>query len=267
MAFSDEEIERYKRHLILKDVGGPGQQKLKAAKVLVIGAGGIGSPVLSYLAAAGVGTLGIIDDDIVSLSNLQRQIIHASDAVGRHKVTSATSTIKHLNPHVTVTPFIERITAGNALDIIEKFDIVVDGSDNFATRYLVNDACHLARRPLIFAAVGPFDGQLTLFKSYEQGPSGQPNPSYRCLFPQAPKPGSVANCSQAGVLGTVVGVMGTLAATEVLKELLDLGEGLIGRLMIYDALSPRFTLINYGWDKSSPLNGEAATINDLSSHS
>ena len=229
--------------------------------------GGIGSPILCYLAAAGVGTLGIVDDDVVSLSNLQRQIIHETNAVGTLKVTSATQAIRRINPHVEVRPFVERINADNALDMIEKFDIVVDGSDNFATRYLVNDACYLARRPLVFAAVGPLDGQLTLFKSSETGPSGQPNPSYRCLFPKAPKPGSVANCAQSGVLGAVVGVMGTLAAMEVLKELIGLGEGLVGRLMIYDALSPRFTLINYGWDKSSPLNGENAVITDLSAHS
>ena len=267
MSFSDEEIQRYKRHLILKEVGGPGQQKLKAARVLVIGAGGIGSPVLCYLAAAGVGALGIIDDDVVSLSNLQRQIIHATKTVGTSKVKSAATAIRRINPHVAVTCFTKRIDAGNAMDIIQQFDIVVDGSDNFATRYLVNDACHLAGRPLVFAAVGPFDGQLTLFKSFAPGPSGDPNPSYRCLFPKQPKPGSVANCAQTGVLGAVVGVMGTLAAMEVLKELIGLGGGLVGRLMIYDALAPRFTMINYGWDRNNPLNGEEADIMDLSIHS
>ncbi|MCF6198303.1 MAG: molybdopterin-synthase adenylyltransferase MoeB [Hyphomicrobiaceae bacterium] len=264
--FCDEEIERYKRHLILKDVGGPGQQKLKAARVLVIGAGGLGSPVLAYLAAAGVGTLGIVDDDHVSLSNLQRQIIHESEAVGIGKVKSASKTIRRINPHVKISPFITRIDADNALEIIGQFDLVVDGSDNFATRYLVNDACYLAKKPLVFAAVGPFDGQLTLFKSYEKSASGDPNPSYRCLFPDAPEENSIPNCSQVGILGAVVGVMGTLCAMEVLKELLGLGEPLVGRLMIYEALAPRFTTINYGWDENSPLNGKQPTILSLLNH-
>ncbi len=264
MSFSDEEVQRYKRHLILKEVGGPGQQKLKQARVLVIGAGGLGSPVLCYLAAAGVGTLGIIDDDVVSLSNLQRQIIHETRAVGTAKVKSAATAIGRINPHVKVIPFEKRLDAHNALEIIDEFDLVVDGSDNFTTRYLVNDACYLAKRPLVFSAVGPFDGQLTLFKSYENGADGTPNPSYRCLFPKAPEPGSIPSCSQTGVLGAVVGVMGTLAAMEVLKELVELGDGLLGRLMIYDALAARFTNVSYGWDKNSPLNGENAEICDLS---
>lgn len=264
MSFSDEEIERYKRHLILKDVGGPGQQMLKQARVLVVGAGGLGSPVLCYLAAAGVGTLGIIDDDVVSLSNLQRQIIHETDGVGVAKVKSAATAIKRINPHVVVEPFLHRLTAENAQNIIEKFDLVVDGSDNFSTRYLVNDVCYQAGRPLVFAAVGPFDGQLTLFKAYEDGPTGVPNPSYRCLFPKAPAPGMVPSCSETGVLGAVVGVMGTLAAMEVLKELIGLGDGLVGRLLIYDALAPRFTIIKYGWDKNSPLNGIRGQSKDLS---
>ncbi len=266
MSFSDEEIERYKRHLILRDVGGPGQQKLKAARVLIIGAGGLGSPVLAYLAAAGVGTLGIVDDDQVSLSNLQRQIIHESGAVGVSKVESARKTIARINPHVKVVPFEFRIDADNALEVIGKFDIVVDGSDNFSTRYLVNDACHLARKPLVFAAVGPYDGQLTLFKSYEKSALGTPNPSYRCLFPNEPAADAIPNCAQVGVLGAVVGVMGTLCAMEVLKEIIGLGDPLLGRLMIYEALSPRFTLINYGWDKNSPLNGKRPTISSLVMH-
>ncbi len=266
MVFSDAEIERYKRHLILKDVGGPGQQKLKAARVLVVGAGGLGSPVLAYLAAAGVGVLGIIDDDVVSLSNLQRQIIHDSAMVGRAKVESAAATIARINPNVEVISHPERLNGRNGLEIVSHYDLVVDGSDNFATRYLVNDACHLTRRPLVFAAVGPFDGQLTLFKSHETAPDGTPNPSYRCLFPAPPAPGTVPSCSQTGVLGAVVGVMGTLAAMEVLKELIGLGEGLVGRLLIYDALAPRFTTIRYGWDEANPLNGRSATIKDLSEY-
>ena len=266
MDFSNEEISRYKRHLILRDVGGAGQQKLKKARVLVVGAGGLGSPVLCYLAAAGVGTLGIIDDDIVSLSNLQRQIIHETDAVGVAKTKSAARTIRRINPHIEVICHDRRFEAQNAIEILKNYDLVMDGSDNFATRYLVNDACYLARKPLVFSAVGPFDGQLSLFKPFETGPSGDPNPSYRCLFPSAPAPGSVANCSQTGILGAVVGVMGTLAAMEVLKEIIGLGEGLVGRLMIYDALAPRFTTIRYGWDQNSPLNGKFANITDLSAH-
>ncbi len=267
MSFSDEEIERYKRHLVLKEIGGAGQQRLKNSRVLVVGAGGLGSPVLCYLAAAGVGTLGIIDDDRVSLSNLQRQIIHSSEDVGRKKVESAAQAIARLNPHVKVKTFDERLTAQNALFVIRQFDIVVDGSDNFATRYLVNDACHLAERALVFAAVGPFDGQLTTFKSFAVAADGRPNPSYRCLFPKAPEPGTVPACSQTGILGAVVGVMGTMAAMEVLKELTGIGEGLVGRLMIYDALAARFVKVDYGWDPQNPLNGERATICDLSAHS
>ncbi len=260
------EIERYKRHLVLKDVGGQGQQKLKAARVLLIGAGGLGSPLAVYLAAAGVGTIGLVDDDTVSLSNLQRQILHDTEQIGQAKVDSGRAMIGRLNPHVEVVSHRTRLDAGNAMDLISDYDIVADGSDNFATRYLVSDACHLARRPLVFAAVGPFDGYITTFKSYETRADGTPNPTYRCLFPEAPPAGTVANCAEVGVLGAVVGVVGTLQATEVLKELIGIGEGLVGRLMIYDALGARFEQIRYGWDKSNPLSGATATITDLSHH-
>ena len=189
MALSSEEIERYKRHLVLREVGGQGQQKLKAAKVLVIGAGGLGSPLLMYLAAAGVGTIGIIDDDHVSLDNLQRQIVHDTAHVGVAKVESAREMIARLNPHVRVETHEARIDAGNALEIICRYDIVADGSDNFATRYLVSDACYLAKRTLVFAAVGPFDGYVTTFKPHETGPDGEPFPTYRCIFPEPPPPG------------------------------------------------------------------------------
>ena len=178
--------------------------------MLIVGAGGLGSPVLYYLAAAGVGTLGIIDDDVVSLSNLQRQIIHATEQVGVAKTVSATKAIERINPHVKVISYQARLDAQNALEILGQFDLVVDGSDNFATRYLVNDACFLAKIPLVSAAVGPFDGQLSLFKPFESGPAGDPNPSYRCLFPKAPSDDSVPNCSQTGILGAVVGVMGSV---------------------------------------------------------
>ena len=266
MALTPEEIERYKRHLVLREVGGQGQQKLKAAKVLVVGAGGLGSPVLMYLAAAGVGTLGIADDDRVSLDNLQRQIVHDTPHIGAAKVASAKETITKLNPHVRVETHETRIDARNALDLIARYDIVADGSDNFATRYLVSDACYLAKRPLVFAAVGPFDGYVTTLKPHEKAADGAPYPSYSCLFPEAPPPGTVANCAEVGVLGAAVGVIGTLQATEVLKEILGIGESLAGRLLIYDARAARFTEIKVAWDPANPLSGEAPTIRDLSIH-
>jgi molybdopterin-synthase adenylyltransferase len=266
MALTPEEIERYKRHLVLREVGGQGQQKLKAARVLVIGAGGLGSPVLMYLAAAGVGTLGIIDDDRVSLDNLQRQIVHDTPQIGIAKVASARETIAKLNPHVRVETHDARIDAGNALDLVARYDIVADGSDNFATRYLVSDACYLASKPLVFAAVGPFDGYVTTLKPHEKGPDGTPYPSYRCIFPEAPPPGTVANCAEVGVLGAAVGVIGTLQATEVLKEILGIGDSLAGRLLIYDALGGRLSEIKVGWDPDNPLSGKAPTIRDLSIH-
>jgi adenylyltransferase/sulfurtransferase len=261
-----EEIQRYKRHLVLKEVGGQGQQKLKAARVLIVGAGGLGSPLLLYLAAAGVGTLGIIDDDTVSLDNLQRQIVHDTAHIGRPKVDSARDAIQRLNPHVEVETYEARLDAANAIDIISRYDIVCDGSDNFATRYLVSDACYLAKRTLVFAAVGPFDGYVTTFKPHEAGPDGVPYPSYRCLFPEAPPPGTVANCSEVGVLGAIVGVVGTLQATEVLKEITGAGESLAGRLLLYDAKSSRFESVKIGWDSENALSGRNPTIRDLSIH-
>lgn len=260
------EIERYKRHLVLRDVGGQGQQTLKAARVLCVGAGGLGSPLVMYLAAAGVGTIGIVDDDHVSLSNLQRQIAHDTPHVGVPKVESARDMITRLNPHVAVEMHETRIDATNAMEIIGGYDIVADGSDNFATRYLVSDACYLARRTLVFAAVGPFDGHITTLKPHEKRPDGTPWPTYRCLFPAAPPPGTVANCAEVGVLGAVVGVIGTLQATEVLKELLGIGDSLAGRLLIYDALSARFQEVRYSWDQANPLSGDNPTIRDLAIH-
>lgn len=266
MALTPEEIERYKRHLVLHDIGGQGQAKLKAARVLVVGAGGLGSPVLLYLAAAGVGTLGIIDDDRVSLDNLQRQVVHTTGAVGTPKVESARQTIARLNPNVAVETFDARLDAANAAEIIARFDIVADGSDNFATRYLVSDACYFARRTLVHAAVGPFDGYLTTLKPFATSADGSPHPSYRCLFPEAPPPGTVPNCSEVGVLGAVVGVIGTLQATEVIKELTGVGEGLAGRLLLYDAKEPRFETVRVAWDPDNPLTGRAPSIIDLSLH-
>ncbi|CAN0130613.1 unnamed protein product, partial [Phaeothamnion confervicola] len=262
MKLTPTEIERYKRHLVLKEVGGQGQQRLKAARVLVVGAGGLGSPVVMYLAAAGVGTIGVIDDDTVSLDNLQRQIAHDTRRVGMPKVESVAETVAALNPHVRVETHDTRITAANALDLIAQYDVVADGSDNFATRYLVSDACFLARRPLVFAAVGPFDGYVSTFKPHLEGPDGNPLPTYRCLFPEAPPLDTVFNCAEVGVLGSVVGVIGTLQATEVLKEILGLGESLAGRLLVWDGLAGRFQEIRFAWDLENPLNGEVPTIRD-----
>jgi len=266
MSLSKGERERYQRHVSLSEIGAAGQEKLKAARVLVVGAGGLGSPLLMYLAAAGVGTIGIVDDDRVSLDNLQRQIVHDTPHVGAAKVESAKATLARLNPQVEVETHDERIDASNALGMIGRYDIVADGSDNFATRYLVSDACYLAKRTLVFAAVGPFDGYVTTFKPHETGPDGQPYPSYRCLFPEPPPPGTVANCAEVGVLGAAVGVIGTLQATEVLKEILGIGEGLAGRLVLYDARSARFNEIKIAWDPTNPLSGRAPTIQDLTLH-
>ncbi|MGI9407080.1 MAG: HesA/MoeB/ThiF family protein [Hyphomicrobiaceae bacterium] len=266
MALSPEEIERYKRHLVLHDVGGAGQQALKAARVLVVGAGGLGSPVILYLAAAGVGVIGVIDDDVVSLSNLQRQVLHTTGRVGEPKVESAQKTIAEINPHVEIISHNTRLTAENAIDLISQYDIVADGSDNFETRYLVNDACYLARKPLVFAALGPFDGYLTTFKGYETGEDGKPFPTYRCVFPEAPPTGTVANCAEVGILGAVAGVLGTLQAMEVLKEIIGIGDSLAGTLLIYDARETRFQSVKLAWDPSNPLSGENPTITDLSMH-
>lgn len=261
-----EEIQRYKRHLVLKEVGGQGQQKLKAARVLVVGAGGLGSPLLAYLAAAGVGTIGVIDDDRVSLDNLQRQIVHDTASVGTPKVASAAATLRRLNPHVTVEAIEARLTAGNALEHIARYDIVADGSDNAETRYLVSDACYFAKRTLVFGAVGPFDGYVSTFKPHLRAEDGAPYPTYRCLFPEAPPPGTVPNCAEVGVLGSVVGVIGTLQATEVVKEILEIGTSLAGRLLIYDALAARFETLQFAWDPENPLTGRNATIKDLTIH-
>lgn len=265
-ALSGEEIERYKRHIILKEVGIQGQQKLKAARALVIGAGGLGSPLLLYLAAAGVGTIGIIDDDIVTLSNLQRQVIHDTGMISQAKTSSAAARIHEINPHVEVIEHNHRLTPENALDIISQYDIVADGSDNFDTRYLVNDACFFAAKPLVFAAIGPFDGHITTFRAAEKNADGEPNPNYRCIFPKAPPPGTVAPCSEVGVLGAIAGVVGTLQGAEVIKEITGIGTGLVGRLLIYNALDCEFQTVNIKWDPANPLSGTKPAYHDLSHH-
>jgi molybdopterin-synthase adenylyltransferase len=263
---NDEELERYARHLVLREIGGPGQAALKRARVLVIGAGGLGAPTLLYLAAAGVGTLGIIDDDTVSLSNLQRQVIHATTDIGRPKTESAHTAVAKLNPNVKVEAVSERLVAGNALDLVSQYDIVADGSDNFATRYLVSDACYFARRPLVTAAVGVFDGTLTTLRPHERGGDGTPNPTYRCLFPEAPPAGTIPACSEAGILGALTGVIGSMMALEVVREIVGFGEGLVGRLLMLDARAVRFETLSYSWDPNNPLSGAHASIHDLSAH-
>lgn len=243
---SPEELERYARHIVLPEIGGAGQQALKRARVLVIGAGGLGAPVLEYLAAAGVGLLGIVDDDHVSLSNLQRQVIHETSAIGRPKGESARDTIGRINPHVRVELHTMRLTADNAPSLVGGYDIVVDGSDNFDTRYAVADACAATRRPLVHAAVGRFDGSLTVLKPFEFREDGKPNPTYRDLFPEPPPAGLVPSCAEAGVVGALTGVMGTLQAMEVIKLIVGIGEPLVGRLLLYDALAARFDTMKYG---------------------
>jgi adenylyltransferase/sulfurtransferase len=261
-----EELERYARHIVLREVGGPGQAALKNARVLVVGAGGLGAPALLYLAAAGVGTLGVIDDDRVSLSNLQRQVIHGTPDIGRPKVESAAEAITRLNPHVAVEQHAVRLTAANALDIIGRYDLVADGSDNFATRYLVADACFFAQKPLVTAAVGIFDGTLTTIRAHERGPDGRPNPTYRCLFPEPPPAGTVPACAEAGILGALTGIIGSLVALEVIREIVGFGHGLVGRLLMVDARSMRFETLAYAWDRNNPLSGDNPTIKDLSIH-
>ena len=263
---SAEELERYARHIVLHEVGGPGQAALKRARVLVVGAGGLGAPVLLYLAAAGVGTLGVIDDDKVSLSNLQRQVIHGTANVGAAKVESAANAIQRLNPHVAVAMHDERLTAANALGILADYDMVADGSDNFATRYLVADACYFAKMPLVTAAVGTFDGTLTTIRAHERSKDGTPNPTYRCLFPEPPPPGTVPACAEAGILGALTGVLGSMMALEAIREIVGFGEGLVGRLLMVDARAMRFETLRYGWDAANPLSGERPTIMDLSVH-
>ncbi len=260
MDFSEEQIQRYARHILLQEVGGIGQEKLLNAKVLVIGAGGLGSPVILYLAAAGVGTIGVVDDDKVDLSNLQRQIAHTSARIGTSKTSSAKEAVASINPDVKIIEHATRLNAANAVDLISGYDVIADGSDNFPTRFLVNDACYFTKKTLVSAAVLRFDGQLSTYKPHEGGPC------YRCLYPEPPPDGQIPTCQEAGVLGAVAGVMGTLQATEVLKELLGIGEGMAGRLLIYDALSAAMRQVKINPDPACALCSDKATIKDLSAH-
>jgi len=245
---TNEEVLRYSRHLILPDVGVDGQRRLKAGRILLIGAGGLGSPLALYLAAAGVGTLGLVDFDVVDVSNLQRQVLHGTKDVGRPKLESAVDRIRDVNPHVHVEPYETRLTADNALDIIRDYDVVIDGTDNFATRYLTNDACVLLGKPNVYGSIFRFEGQASVF-ALEEGPC------YRCLFPEPPPPGLVPSCAEGGVLGVLPGLVGTIQATEGIKLILGVGEPLVGRLLLIDALSMRFRTVKLRKDPNCPACG------------
>ncbi len=242
---SGEEIERYARHIVLADLGGSGQQKLKAARVLVVGAGGLGAPVIAYLAAAGVGTISVVDDDIVSLSNLQRQIIHDTGNIGMRKVESARLAVSRINPNVRFEAWPVRLRPENAMALAAMHDIVLDGSDNFDTRYLVADICEELSLPLVTAAVGQFDGSLTTLKPYARDAQGNLLPRYRDLFPAKPPEGIVPTCAQAGIVGALTGIMGAMQAMEAIKEIAGIGESLAGRLILYDARAARFDTLRY----------------------
>ena len=253
---SNEEISRYSRHLIMPEVALDGQKKLKQAKVLTIGAGGLGSPLAMYLAAAGVGTIGIVDFDVVDESNLQRQIIHGTSDVGRKKMESARDTLKDINPNVEIIAFEEALSSENALEIFEDFDIIVDGTDNFPTRYLVNDACVLLGKPNVYGSIFRFEGQASVFYAEE-------GPCYRCLYPEPPPPGLVPSCAEGGVLGILPGSIGITQATETVKLILGIGEPLIGRLLLYDALGMSYREMKLRKDPNCPVCGENPTVTEL----
>lgn len=254
--FSKEQIERYSRHIILKEVGGMGQTKLLESKVLLIGAGGLGSPIAVYLAAAGVGTLGIIDDDVVDLSNLQRQILHGTSDIGIPKTKSAEATITEMNPDVKVIPINERINSENAFQILEQYDLIVDGCDNFPTRYLINDACVMIGKPIVHGSIYQFDGQVTVLYPGK-------GPCYRCIFPEPPPAGLAPSCQEAGVFGVLPGIIGTIQAVEAIKILLDIGDSLIGTLLLFDALTMNFNRMKLRQDDKCPMCGANPTITEL----
>lgn len=256
LKFSEDQIKRYARHIILPEIGGKGQQKLLEARVLLIGAGGLGSPAGYYLAAAGVGTLGIADFDVVDLSNLQRQILHTTEDLDRPKTESAKETIHALNPDVEVRTYRDKLTSENILSIIEDYDLVVDGCDNFPTRYLVNDACAMKGKPDVYGSIFRFEGQATVFDA-------QRGPCYRCLYPEPPPPGMVPSCQEAGVLGVLPGFIGTIQALEAIKLLLGIGSPLIGRLLLFDALGMELMEVNIRKNPACPLCGERRTIKEL----
>ena len=262
MDFTEEQIERYSRHIILPEVGGVGQQKLLDSKVFVLGAGGLGSPALYYLAAAGVGTIGVADADAVDLSNLQRQIIHDNNRIGVPKVESAKQSIEALNPDVKVNAINERLTADNIRDVLKDYDVILDGSDNFPTRFLMNDACFFEGKPLVSGSMFRFDGQVSIFDP-KGDPTGGDNPCYRCLYPEPPPAGLVPSCQEAGVLGALPGVIGVLQAVEAIKLVLGVGDTLAGYLLIFDALRMTFRKVKVRKDPECALCGAGATITEL----
>src|SRR5277367_6980518 len=256
VTFTHEEIRRYGRHLIMPEVTLEGQQKLKAARVIVIGTGGLGAPILAYLAAAGVGHIGVVDFDTFDLSNLHRQIIHKTGNVGKAKTLSAVEMMKDINPQIDIKTYETSIRSDNALDLLKDYDIVIDGTDNFTTRYLVNDACALLDKPNVYGSIFRFEGQATVFWA-SQGPC------YRCLYPEPPEPGTVPSCAEGGVLGVLPGVVGTIQATEAVKLIIGAGDPLIGRLLLFDALKMKFKELKLRNDPKCPLCGENKTINEL----
>lgn len=265
--FTDAQIDRYARHLVLPEIGEAGQAKLLGSRVLVVGAGGLGSPLLLYLAAAGVGTLGVVDDDVVDLSNLQRQVLHDSAKIGVDKVESAKARLAEINPEVRVVPHRLRVTRATVEDLIADYDLVADGSDNFSTRYLINDACYLAGKTLVSAAIMRFDGQLSTYKAHLRRAGdgdGEAHPCYRCIFGSQP-PEMKESCADVGVLGALAGTLGSLQANEVIKELLGIGESMSGRLLLYDALATAFHNVTVKADPACALCGPQATIRDLDS--
>ena len=262
MNFTDDQAERYARHILLPEVGGSGQYKLMQSSALILGAGALGSPVAMYLAAAGVGKIGIVDDDVVDLSNLQRQILHTTAQLGAAKVISAKEAVKALNPEVMVIAHQERLESRNVERLIADYDLVVDGSDNFDTRFLINDACFFANKPLVSGAILRFEGQISTYKSY----LGKGYHCYRCIFPTPPPPGVIPSCSEAGVFGALAGVVGSTQAMEALKELLGIGKSLAGYILIYDGLDITWRKVKVHSDPSCPLCGEKATIHDLARH-
>jgi molybdopterin/thiamine biosynthesis adenylyltransferase len=255
--FTEDEVVRYARHIILPQIGGDGQRRLLESSVLCIGAGGLGSPIAMYLAAAGVGRLGVVDFDRVDLTNLQRQILHGTSDVGRPKVASAADTLRELNPGIEVEPHDTVLTSENAMDILGRYDLVIDGSDNFPVRYLVNDATQFLGKPLVYGSIYQFEGQVTVFLPGDAGPC------YRCLFPQPPPPGTVPNCAEAGVFGVLPGIVGSIQATEAIKMITGVGDPLVGRLLIFDALEMDFTTVKIKRDPTCPVCGDAPTVTEL----
>ncbi|HIE64650.1 MAG: molybdopterin-synthase adenylyltransferase MoeB [Nitrospira sp.] len=261
MDFTEEQLERYSRQILLPGVGGKGQRKISAARIFLIGAGGLGSPAALYLAAAGVGTLGIIDDDAVDLSNLQRQILHSTLTLGHQKVASAQATLTKMNPDIQVVPYAEKLSSENILNLFKDYDIILDGSDNFATRFLVNDAAYFQKKTLVSGSIFRFEGQLTTIKPHDS--NGVPKPCYRCLYPEPPPAGLVPSCQEAGVLGVLAGTIGVMQASEALKEILGIGTTLAGRLLIYDALEMSFRNVRVPKDPNCPLCGPNPKITQL----